>query len=86
MGDSLKSKTLHALSWSFLESVGVQGVRFIIGIILARLLFPEQFGLLGMLTIFMALTQSFLDSGFEGALIRESYASRHLFGFFTSIL
>ncbi|MGB8953602.1 MAG: MOP flippase family protein [Candidatus Aminicenantales bacterium] len=71
MADSLRSKTLHALSWSFLESVGLQGVRFIIGIVLARLLFPEQFGLIGMLMIFMALAQSFLDSGFGAALIQK---------------
>ena len=71
MADSLKSKTLHALSWSFLESAGVQGVRFVIGIILARLLFPEQFGLIGMLTIFMGVAQAFLDSGFGEALIQK---------------
>jgi teichuronic acid exporter len=71
MDDSLKSKTLHALSWSFLESAGVQGVRFIIGIILARLLFPEQFGLIGMLMIFIAVSQTFLDSGFGAALIQK---------------
>jgi O-antigen/teichoic acid export membrane protein len=76
MADSLKSKTIHALSWSFLESIGVQGVRFVIGIVLARLLFPEQFGLIGMLTIFMALAQTFLDSGFGAALIQKRDATQ----------
>jgi O-antigen/teichoic acid export membrane protein len=76
MGDSLKSKTVRALSWSFLESVGQQGVRFVIGIILARLLFPEQFGLIGMLMIFMAVAQSFLDSGFGAALIQKKEATQ----------
>ena len=71
MTDSLRLKTLHALSWSFLESIGLQGVRLVIGIMLARLLFPEQFGLIGMLTIFMAVAQSFLDSGFGAALIQK---------------
>jgi O-antigen/teichoic acid export membrane protein len=70
--DSLKSKTIGALSWSFVESIGLRGVQFIIGIILARLLFPEQFGLIGMLTIFMAVAQAFLDSGFGAALIQKS--------------
>jgi O-antigen/teichoic acid export membrane protein len=70
MVDSLKYKTIHALSWSFIESVGQQGVRFVIGIILARLLFPEQFGLIGMLTIFMAVAQSFLDSGFGAGKVQ----------------
>jgi len=76
MTDSLKSKTIHALSWSFLESVGLQGVRFVIGIILARLLFPEQFGLIGMLMIFMAVAQTFLDSGFGAALIQKKEATQ----------
>ena len=69
--NSLRSRTVHALSWSFLESVGLKGVQFLIGIVLARLLLPEQFGLIGMLTIFMAVAQSFLDSGFGAALIQK---------------
>jgi O-antigen/teichoic acid export membrane protein len=75
MSDSLRSKTLHALAWSFIEAVGQQGVRFIIGIILARLLFPEQFGLIGMLTIFMAVAQTFISSGFGAALIQKQDAT-----------
>ncbi len=60
MNDSLKPKTIYALSWSFFESVGVEGIRFVIGIVLAGLLFPEQFGLVRMLMTFMAVAQSFL--------------------------
>ncbi len=71
MADSLRSKTIDALSWSFLESVGLRGVRFVLGVVLARLLLPEQFGLIGMLTIFMAVAQTFLDSGFGAALIQK---------------
>lgn len=71
MVDDLKNKTIRALLWSFLESIGVQGVRFVIGIVLARLLFPAQFGLIGMLMIFMAVAQTFLDSGFGAALIQK---------------
>lgn len=72
MDNSLKNKTMNALSWSFIEALGLQGVKLIIGIILARLLLPEQFGLIGMLTIFIALGHSFLDSGFGAALIQKS--------------
>lgn len=71
MSSSLKSKTFRALSWSFLESAGLQGVRFVIGLVLARLLFPEEFGLIGMLMIFIAVSQSFLDGGFGTALIQK---------------
>jgi teichuronic acid exporter len=69
--ESLKNKTLHALSWSFLQAIAQRGVQFVIGIVLARLLFPEQFGLIGMLTIFMAVIRTFLDSGFGAALIQK---------------
>lgn len=72
---SLKQKTIHALFWSFFESAGLQSVRFVVGIVLARLLFPAQFGLIGMLMIFMAVAQSFLDSGFGAALIQKREAT-----------
>jgi O-antigen/teichoic acid export membrane protein len=68
---SLKTKTVHALVWSFLEAIALRGVQFVVGIVLARLLFPEQFGLIGMLTIFMAVIRAFLDSGFGAALIQK---------------
>jgi teichuronic acid exporter len=72
---SLKTRTVYALSWSFLEAVAQTGVQFVVGIVLARLLFPEQFGLIGMLTIFIAVAQSFLDSGFGAALIQKQDAT-----------
>ena len=69
--DNLKNKTVKATIWSFLEALGLRGVQFLVGIILARLLKPEQFGLIGMLTIFLAIAQTFLDSGFGPALIQR---------------
>ena len=75
MSSSLKSKTAYALFWSFFERIGQQGIQFIIAIILARLLLPEQFGLIAMLTIFMAVAQSFIDSGFGSALIQKKDAN-----------
>lgn len=75
MTHSLKSKTIHALFWSLLERFGQQGLQFVISIILARLLLPEEFGLIAMLTIFMAVGQLFLDSGFGLALIQKQDAT-----------
>src|SRR5512146_964538 len=75
MVENLKHKTLSALSWSFIESLGMRGVQFVVGIVLARLLFPEQFGLIGMLTIFMEVMRAFLDSGFGAALIQKQDAT-----------
>ncbi len=71
MVDNLKLKTVRALSWTFLEATVTRSVQFIIGIVLARLLFPEQFGLIGMLTIFIAVARSFISSGFGAALIQR---------------
>ncbi len=75
MKQSLKIKTLHGMFWSFLERNGQQGIELVISIILARLLLPEQFGLIAMLAIFMAIAQSFLDSGFGSALIQKKDAT-----------
>lgn len=71
MQDNLQQKTVHALSWSFLQTVAQRGMQFVIGIFLARMLLPEQFGLIGMLAIFMAVISAFLDSGFGAALIQK---------------
>lgn len=71
MSDNLKKKTVNGLLWSCIERFSVQGVQFIISIIMARILTPKDYGLIGMLTIFIALSQSFIDSGFSQALIRK---------------
>lgn len=68
---SLKQKTLSGLSWSFAETFANQVLTFIIGIILARLLEPSEFGLIGMITIFIAVSTSVINSGFSQALIRK---------------
>lgn len=68
---SLKQKTVSGLLWSFVDSFTNLGIHFIIGIILARILTPQEFGLVGMLTIFIAVSQSFVNSGFSQALIRK---------------
>jgi len=72
---SLKHKTIGALSWSFFERAGQNGIQFVIAIVLARLLAPAEFGLIAMLAIFMAVAQSFIDSGFGSALIQKQDAS-----------
>jgi O-antigen/teichoic acid export membrane protein len=68
---SLKQKTVSGLLWSFIDNFSKLGLTFIIGIILARLLSPGEFGLIGMISIFIALSQSLVDSGFTQALIRK---------------
>lgn len=71
MSDSLKSKTVKGTVWSTLERFSVQGIQFIVMVIMARILTPEDYGLVGMLAIFIAVSQSLIDSGFSQALIRK---------------
>lgn len=68
---SLRNRTISGLLWSFIDNFVVQGITFIVGIILARLLTPKEFGLIGMITVFIAVSTSFINSGFGTALIRK---------------
>lgn len=72
---SLKEKTVNGFVWSFLDKFANLLITFIVGIILARLLSPKEFGLIGIITIFIAIFQSFIDSGFGNALIRKKDAT-----------
>ena len=89
---NIKEKTVSGLFWSFTDSFTSQGIQFIVGIVLARILTPREFGLIGMLTIFIAISQSFIDSGFSNALIRktdctsEDYSTVFYYNIFVSIL
>lgn len=74
--ENLKNKTLSGFLWSFIDLMANQGIQFVIMIILARLLVPEHFGLLGMVMIFVGLSQTLVDSGFSQALIREKKVHR----------
>jgi len=88
----LKNKTIKGLFWSFLDSIAGQGFNFLIGIILARILSPREFGLIGMLTLFIILSETIVQSGFTTALIRKSdctdddYSTVFIFNVFISFL
>lgn len=73
--ESLKRKTLKGVLWSSVERFSVQGLAFVVMVIMARVLTPEDYGLVGMLTIFIAVSQSLIDSGFSQALIRKQKCS-----------
>ena len=74
MGE-IKQQTLSGVKWSAIGRFSTQGVSFLIGLILARLLSPSDYGVVGMIGIFMAIAQSFIDSGFSSALIRKKDCS-----------
>lgn len=67
----LKKKTASGMLWSAVERFSTQGVQFLFGIILARILAPADYGVIAMLTIFLMISQTFIDSGFGNALIRK---------------
>lgn len=71
MAQSTSKTAIQGTMWVMLERVSVQVCQFIIGIVLARLLVPDDYGVIGMLAIFMAIAQSILDSGFSRALIQK---------------
>lgn len=66
-----KSKVITSLFWKLMERGGTQGIQFIVQIILARLLLPEEFGTIALLMIFIFLANVFVQSGFSTALIQK---------------
>ena len=71
MGE-LRDKTVSGVKWSAIGRFSTQGIGFLIGLILARLLSPADYGVVGMVGIFFAIAQTFIDSGFGSALIRKT--------------
>lgn len=71
MAESLKDKTLKGAFWSSIERFSAQGVGFLVMVVMARILTPEDYGLVGELMVFIAVSQALVDSGFSQALIRK---------------
>lgn len=71
MNNNFKQKAVSGMAWTGIERLATQAIQFIIGIIIARILMPSDYGIVGMLAIFMAIAQTFLDSGFASALIQK---------------
>ena len=61
----------HGLLWKFCERFGVQGVQFVLQIILARILDPEHYGMLSLMVIFVTLADVFIQKGFNTALVQN---------------
>ena len=76
LADNLNKDIVKAVKWSIAERFGQQGLRFVVSIFLARLLLPEEFGLIAMLSIFIAIGSSFIDSGFQKALVQKKALTR----------
>jgi len=68
---SIRKETLTSVKWTSIERFSVEGIRFLLGIIMARLLTPSDYGILGMIAVFISISRTFVDSGFGNALIRK---------------
>lgn len=75
MGE-IKKQTLSGVKWTAIQKFSIQGVQFILSIFIARMLTPADYGLVGMLAIFFAISQTFIDSGMATALIRKKDANQ----------
>ncbi|MCQ2596884.1 MAG: lipopolysaccharide biosynthesis protein [Treponema sp.] len=74
MSENLKTKTLSNLAWRFAERVGAQGVKFLVSLVLARLLMPSDYGKIALITVFITILNVFVDSGLGNALIQKKDA------------
>ena len=77
----MNNRVINGIFWKFLERFGVQGVQFVLQIVLARLLSPEHYGVLSIMIIFTTLANVFIQNGFNTALMQgkdvteEDYSS-----------
>ena len=76
MAGSLRHKAIHGVGWSFIDNIASSGITFLVGLVLARLLTPEEYGIMAMIAIFIAVSNSIIDSGFSSALIRKTRIER----------
>lgn len=75
MTHDLKTKTVNALFWNTLDKVFTQLCYAVTGVVLANLLFPEEFALVAVLNVFLAFATIFIDGGFSNALIQKKEVS-----------
>ena len=68
---SLKDKTVKGAAWSGIDNAAQYGVSFLVSIVLARLLSPDDYGLIGIIAIFTAICQALINGGFTSARIRK---------------
>lgn len=92
MGDQLKKHMYGAVTWSSVNIFGIQAIQLLVGIFLARILMPEEFGMVGVLFIFTGITTVLVEGGFAHALVRKNnagsseFSTVFYFNFLISIL
>lgn len=87
-----KEKTINGVLWSLIERFSVQGVQFLLSIIIARLVLPTDYGIIAIVIIFISIAQAIIDGGFTNALIHKQNRTEidcstvFFFNIFVSIL
>lgn len=77
--NSLRSKSLHGIFWSGFDKLSYYAIQFIVNIILARILTPEDYGVIGIMLVFISFFNIFVDGGFSTALIQKNNADNEDF-------
>lgn len=92
MASELKQKTVKGLAWNSIQNFTNHGVEFLLMLFMARLLGPKEYGLIGLTTIFLAISSTFVNSGFSNALIRkkdctnDDFSTVFIFNLFISVV
>lgn len=92
MNGSLRQHAINGIAWTSVEKLSGQIVQFVIGVAIARVLAPSDYGVVGMTAIFFAIAGTFIDSGFGNALIQKKdrteadYATCFYFNFLVGLL
>ncbi len=66
-----RNKVIVNVIWKFAERCGTQGINFVVSVILARILSPEEYGTVALVTVFIALLEVFINGGFGHSLIQK---------------
>lgn len=92
MSEDIKRKSLKGATWSFIESASTKLIQFVIGVIMARLLMPEDYGIVAIIFVFITISQVFIDGGFATTLIQDKqkterdYSTVYTFNIILSII
>ena len=74
MGTDTKSRVMSGLIWRYAERCGAQLIQFVVSVVLARMLTPSDYGLIGIITVFISLSNVFVQSGMGQALVQRKNA------------
>ena len=90
--NDIKNKSIKGVAWTFVESASNKIIQFVLGVIMARLLTPEDYGIMAIIFVFITISQIFIDGGFATALIQDKdkterdYSTIYTFNIILSVI